>query len=888
MRCESLDDTRFMELFELATETPRSARPRRLVDACDGDEQLAREIAARADSHEAMGDFLLIPPVPSLADDVRFAVGDLVAGRFAIIREVGEGGMGVVYEAHDRKVDRRCALKCPKPGFARQLPAETSVALSITHDNVCRVYGIYTTDTRHGPVDVLVMEFIDGETLTERLARTGPLPEDLARDVVLQVCGGVQTAHASGILHGDLKSNNIMLAGAPGGRVRAVITDFGLAGQLEADGATRSGLVAGTPAFMAPELFKGEPASIASDVYALGVVIYEMVTGRLPQQGDDVPPTRVRAGLHRRWDRATARCLAVSIERRARSADDVARILRGRPQSVVWGARAAAAALTVMAIFAARPDPPRLRLAVLPANVNTGDEELSAIAAGLIDDVSRRLTMLEGRNDTLIVIPLPTVLSVGARTPQRALATLGATHVLVSSVSRSERGFTVAADVTNARTLVGTRNWHAEYPRGNLRDAPVAISGAVSAALGLVPVPPSVPMAPDVYAAYTQGLSQLRAGPHLVDAAIANLEKASHGDAKSWLPPAALAEAFLSKFHVTRDRHWITRAEESLALAESRQPDDAEVRIAAGRLQRISGRYERSIAEFERAITLDPGNVDAWVGLARTYESTGTRAAEAAASYQKAADLRPDYYLPHLEFGTFYYQRGEYQQAEPHMRRAMEIAPDNPAALATLTALYGSWGRFADAERLVRRSLALSRTRAALVNLGAILNFQRRDRDALELYQEALEESESTELMVNLGDTYRRLGLAAEATAAYTRGLARADADVLRRDDSARAFAAYFMARLGQVAPARREIEQAVAFAPSDMNIIRRAAMTYEALGDRAATLAVIKDAQLKVLEELSRHPDLTQLATDPRFMELMRVARARDMPWQTAQDQKK
>src|SRR5439155_9255235 len=124
-------------------------------------------------------------------------------------------GMGIVYEAVDLKLDRRIALKCAKTGFGKRLPPEVRNATQIAHPNVCKIFEIHTTVSRQGEIDFLTMEFLDGPTLAER-RRGGPLPTEEARAIALQLCAGLAEAHRNGVIHGDLKSNNVILAAAEG------------------------------------------------------------------------------------------------------------------------------------------------------------------------------------------------------------------------------------------------------------------------------------------------------------------------------------------------------------------------------------------------------------------------------------------------------------------------------------------------------------------------------------------------------------------------------------------------------------------------------------------------------------------------------------------------
>ncbi len=205
-----------------------------------------------------------------------FTPGMVLADRYRIIGLLGRGGMGEVYRADDLKLGQPVALKfLPKaladdPVRREHFYAEVRIARQVSHPNLCRVYDIGELDGRH----FLTMEFIDGEDLASLLKRIGRLPGDKAIDVARQLCAGLAAAHDKGVLHRDLKPANVMIDGR--GRVR--ITDFGLAMAVGEE--VPSGDASGTPAYMAPEQFAGKGASVRSDIYALGLVLYEIYTGR--------------------------------------------------------------------------------------------------------------------------------------------------------------------------------------------------------------------------------------------------------------------------------------------------------------------------------------------------------------------------------------------------------------------------------------------------------------------------------------------------------------------------------------------------------------------------------------------------------------------------------
>ena len=223
------------------------------------------------------------PPSTSL-DLGALVPGTMVEGRYRIVGLLGKGGMGEVYRADDLKLGQPVALKFlpagleRDPGRLQRFLNEVRTARQVTHPNVCRVYDIGEVDGQH----YLSMEYVDGEDLASLLRRIGRLPQERAVEVARQICAGLAAAHAQGILHRDLKPANVMLDGR--GRVR--LTDFGLAG-LAAEIAAAD-VKSGTPAYMSPEQLAGREVTVRSDIYALGLVLYELFTGRQAFAADTV------------------------------------------------------------------------------------------------------------------------------------------------------------------------------------------------------------------------------------------------------------------------------------------------------------------------------------------------------------------------------------------------------------------------------------------------------------------------------------------------------------------------------------------------------------------------------------------------------------------------
>ncbi len=267
-------------------------------------------------------------------DHGRFEPGTLLGGRYRIVERLGRGGMGEVYRADDLKLGQPVALKFLPPDVDKdparltQLHTEVRMARQVSHPNVCRVYDIDEVDG----ATFLSMEYVDGEDLSSLLKRVGRFPEERGLEIARQICAGLAAAHERDVIHRDLKPANVMLDGT--GKVR--ITDFGLAG------ASGEAIRAGTPAYMAPEQLAGNEVTARSDIYALGLVLYEIFTGQRALEGKNLaelihkreqsgilPPTAVVKSLDIKIERAILKCLKPEADDRPVSALAVAAALPG-------------------------------------------------------------------------------------------------------------------------------------------------------------------------------------------------------------------------------------------------------------------------------------------------------------------------------------------------------------------------------------------------------------------------------------------------------------------------------------------------------------------------------------------------------------------------------
>jgi eukaryotic-like serine/threonine-protein kinase len=868
MQQSTKSDHLLMSLVERVLARPKEDRQAYLQSACGNDNpELFSRVWTYVQAEERMGGFLLDPFDPPVEGDAPFEPGQLVLNRFRIIREIARGGMGIVWEAMDEKMELRVAIKCAKAGFGKQLPPEVRNARDISHPNVCNIFEIHTARGSQGEFDFISMEFLEGETLSDRLRR-GPLSNKESLAIALQLCAGLAEAHRSNVVHGDLKSNNVILTAGPDGSLQAVIMDFGLARRQSAPGRiSPTEVLAGTPAYMAPELWQGVKPSVASDIYALGVVLWELVSGRKP--GDvgtaSTLPLNARGAWklpawHGRWDGVIARCLEENPVQRFQDADEVARAL-GPPRSRRWFLTAAAAAVLAIASGVvtyqrATAPPESVRLALLPFTSSSGD---SSVSENLLRGTASQLARLKSSPHTKFTfIPVDKAHSVS-----------GATHVLQGTLEQRSEEIKIHAYVTDVRSGVNTKEWTADYKPQEMRYAPGALAGVITGALHL-PLAGVATVNAAARADYLAGLSAVRRDSG-VDVALASFERAVAADPDSPLTYAGLAEAQWFKYAASRDKVWLDRTTESVRQAETRNPDLPRVHVVAGLLKANAGWYEQATAEYLRAIELEPINGDAYRRLGEAYRKNN-QLGEALASFRKAIEVDPQQYRNFQNLGSFYYQRANYEEAAKQFRTAVALGPNEASVHLAMGAVELDLGRLDTAESELRTSIRLHETPRALHTLGLVLMYQKRDAQAIPLMIRALALGPQLYLWwMDLGNAYRRVGRKSDAKRSYSRGLDLAEADMAKnpRIGVVRAGLAYLCAQLGDRRRAEFEIAQALQQSP-DADTRWMAVTTYEALGHRDDTLSVLATSPSGVIADISRWPDVADLHKDSRFIQLL------------------
>jgi serine/threonine protein kinase len=276
---------RIKAIFESALNVGEPERESYLASACGDNSEIRATVAELIANHVAAGGFL---EDVSVRIGNAFSEGDLVGGRFRIVRFISHGGMGEVYEAFDEKLRVRRALKTLRPQLAGDTSAlerfqrEILVAHEVAHESLCRVHDLVEHRDGETVVSCLSMQLIEGESLLALLARERPLAPEKALPLIRQIATAIDVLHRNEIVHRDLKPSNVMLTRRRDGELLAIVTDFGLAKALEGRAdffESQLEFQAGAPYFMAPELLRGQRPSAASDIYSFGLLIDEMVTG---------------------------------------------------------------------------------------------------------------------------------------------------------------------------------------------------------------------------------------------------------------------------------------------------------------------------------------------------------------------------------------------------------------------------------------------------------------------------------------------------------------------------------------------------------------------------------------------------------------------------------
>jgi len=919
------------QLFESALALQPCEREAFLDRACSHDPELRRTVEELLAEDAKAGSLLEHPPfdlldqrppdvggitltitgneLPSVLPPAgRLYPGQVLIDRFVIVRFIAKGGMGEVYEAADRFLQGvHVALKtilpqiADDPALRQRFEREVLVAREVSHPNLCPIYDIFHCDQ---PTDFLflTMKLLAGETLASRLRRTTlPTAEGLA--IFKQMAAGLAAIHAAGIIHRDIKPNNIMLDGV-GSEVRLCITDFGLARAHEAEPSfAGKGLVAGTPDYMAPELYLGQPPSQATDLFAFGVVLHEVFTAQRPARGADsssmiVSPRLSNSGVPSLCIRLIQECLNADPKRRCeafKSALDSLQIHYQRRE--LWTRRrfAGAAVAAIGAVGGAawwkwddledllRPLPSKRFVALLnwPA---TSDLHVTPMLTSVLSAIKSELTRAETVDRDLFVISPEdmNLNTTGVTHLKEVCDPLGANLVLAASGIPGTKHVQLFLRLLDPSTNQPLREKRLTCALSEITSLP---GKAVRAAASLLDLEnylqngeqadPGTQSA----AAFTafQSAETLMKQPNDsgLDAAIERYKQAVELDPRYAVAHAKLAQAYGRFYVIRRSPAALDLARGNCQVALTLDPDLVDAHLAQALSFEISGDLQGALKELAKALSLDHSDPATLVWQAQVYARLN-RWGEAEKTLHRALKEHPNHWLAYNELGFGLDEQGRYQEAVEAFRAASLAAPRNSWALSNLGVEYTQLGEFAEAIETLKRSTALdpdSGQTAAFTSFA--LRHQGKYDEALRFARKAVQLNAVLDTYwLELGDCYVSLGNhQSEARKAYLRAAKEAERHLAidKTNGPGWMLLALYKVKSGSPQDAGSLIERAESLGVSDMDSQLYKGRILELLGKREEALTTFAACFRRGATDVqvAAFPDLQSLREDYRYRQL-------------------
>lgn len=860
-----------------------------------------------------------------------FGVGATVGSRFVIEALLGEGGMGRVYKAYDRELDRYVALKVLQPELARdphiiqRFKHELLLASRISHKNILRIHDLSDASG----LKFISMAFVDGPDLHHLLEKESPLALDRALKIARQLCEALAAAHAEGVVHRDFKPQNVLVANND----HVYVSDFGLATSIETAklGMTRSGAFVGTPRYMSPEQVESGKVDLRSDIYSLGLVIYELVTGDLPFTGESTwqlmyqrvkekpkDPKAVRPDLPDWVSRIVLHCLERDPQNRYQSANEIladidanrsptvthGTLLRRRPQ-LAWSLAAAMALAIGAGLFFAIPAARRLVIkgpsvsivdrsglpplskgkfiAVLPFRVLGGDRAMNYVAEGINEALSSKLFQL---NDVHVAAPSEAAKQNDQTTPLPRIAKeLGANMIVTGSVQ-------VGAD-NEIRVTVNLQNMEEDRLQwtqlfsgvtGDLLTIEDKIYEGLEAQLS--PNPSDAAMAAAVahptenigaYSDYLKGRNALNGtvDEKNIQGAMNSFSSALQKDPGFALAYTGLADANLMLYQQKRDTYWAEKALDAAKRAESINDRLPEVHSALGNVYSATGRTVQAIEEDKRALELAPNSDEAYRRLGNAYRANGQKA-EALQALGKAVQINPYYWNNLAALGNAYLAFGEPDKAVKAYSQVIQLEPENPAGYSNLGMAYFTQGKYEDSIAAFQKALKIAPSADIYTNLGTAYFYLKRYSDSLPMFEKAVQlNPEDGTLMGNLADGYRLAGNRQKAQETYAKAIALAykQLRVNPRDTQAMGQLALYYAKKGDPQQAQEYVNKARAIDRQDVYLIYIGAVVDTIAGRQQDALKDLSTALEKgfSVSDVEVEPEFAPLASRADYQSLLR-----------------
>lgn len=867
--------------------------------------------------------------VSSWGHSINLEPGTDFGPRYRIVSVLGRGGMGAVYKAYDKDLDRIVALKLVRPDLTghdtvmQRFKQELLLASKISNKNILRIHDLGDVNG----VKFISMAYVEGEDLHRLLDRRGRLDLDHAVALARQLCSALAAAHAEGVVHRDLKPHNILMDKAG----NAYVSDFGLARSLEDDaaGMTHTGDLVGTPLYMSPEQVEGKPVDARSDIYAFGLVFYQMLTGQVPFAGasgfkvmyerlksDPPNPQTLNPDVPNYLARIVLRCLERDPAQRYQTAQEILNDLDAEHAVTSWQNRPVLrrkqrrgllwVAMALILVIAGVLGIPRLRpllkraqpgspvpaavegipplsqgkyVAVLPFKM-LGDSSLAYIGEGIQESLSAKLFQLGGVH---IADAQAVQRSDASQGLQKVASQLGANLILDGTIQQAGGKIAIVARLQDPadQKLV----WSQEYegtPEELLGLEDRIYSGLVLG-LDLSPSGPALARSgrrptenEAAYDLYLKGRDAMRneQNPKSVEAAIEYFNQALAKDPRFALAYAGIANASLVRYNATKDAFWtqkaVAAAQQALRLDDS-QP---ETHITMGAVLTSTGRSQAAIGELNQALKLAPDSDEVYRRLGAAYLGSGDKD-KGVQSFEQAVKINPYYWVNYNALGNAYFQLGNYPKALEAFSKVTELEPDNAWGYENIGAVHLSEGQYAESIPAFQKALALQPDADNYSNLGTVYFYLKHYGDAVQAFEKAAELNPNDETIAgNLADAERWSGQKEQSMAAYDRAISLAykELEVNPQDSGAMAHLGLYYAKKGDYGQAMSLISRARAINPHDVEEIYDEATVQTLAGHPAEAFKSLEDAFARGYSTTmaENDPELATLKGNSEFSRLL------------------
>ena len=850
----------------------------------------------------------------SLEPDVtpRFGKGELIAGRFRVARFIARGGMGEVYEVNDQFLqDAPVALKIIRPDIAadaynqRRFEQEVLSARRANHRHLCPIYDIFHCEKPVPPFLFLTMKLLPGESLDRRLMNSERIPIELAEKVCRQLVEGIEAIHRVGILHRDIKPNNIMLE-LRDSEISATIMDFGLARLNEAsDTLLKTGLIAGTPGYLAPELIRGASPSPATDLYALGVVMHQVLTGDRPLVGksgrvgaDASKLNRVKAPID--LINAVTDFLSEDPETRCRAFERLVgteKSFAGSVDPPLLTRRrfsvAAVAALCCLGggsflerekIYDLAHPLPRKRFVALLNWPPVADTKVAPMLLGIIDTMTNALSRAEALDHDFFVACQRTLTEM--KTPQQVddvCESLGANLILATSGSMTRDGIVVTLKVLTKDSSKELRSRSVHVLSGNQFSLPELATNAAAQLLNVSPLPSSnsadQPGTENLNAlAAFQAAQALMKEPNDsgLDKAIEQFKAAVDLDPHFANAHARLSIAYYRDYMARSDPASLMLARANAETALALDPESVEGHSALAAVYEVTGELPLALRELTRALSPDPSNSTIAIYQAQAYFALN-RWQDAEDGFKRVLKARPNYWLAYHELGNNYSYQGKYKLALDAFEAANVTGPRNVRPLVGMALMLFLLGDLDRADATISRSLTIAPLPVALQIRADIFRVRNKFTESLRSSLQATKmDPEDGSGWLRVGDAYSLMKHhGREAIESYNRalGLTRQELQINPNDGSKWMLLALFQCKVGDLTEADLSLRNADLKDAIDIYSAVHKVRILELLGRRDAAISALATC-LKMgctSVQLKATNDLQPLGSDPRCSDLLK-----------------